>query len=76
MVKHDLQIGRQRSLQFQGFAGEWMDEAQLVGVQELPVKRRSFEDIARPIDRIGHYGMTDGFQVQANLVRAPGLQLQ
>src|SRR5712692_339673 len=76
LVEHRLQIGGQRRFQFNAFSGERVSEAQLVGVQELAIEPRSFEDVARPIDGVPHHRVADGFQVQANLVGAASLQLQ
>lgn len=75
-IKDGLQVSRQRRLQFEQFACDRVPELELVGMQELPSDGDMFQGGARTVDRIANDRVSYSLEVQANLVRAPGLELE
>src|SRR5687767_10715832 len=68
-------VGWKRSLPLNFASGDRMHERELLRVKRLPVEREGLRARrAAPIDGIADERMTDRAQMNADLVRAPGLE--
>src|SRR5262249_13019706 len=78
-VEHALQIGRQRRLEFHRSTISRMREDEPMRVEEWPVQRenrtqvRSDARAPAPVRRVADDGVADGAEVNADLMRGPGL---